>query len=52
MTLDKKIVGRWGGSIAVRINAFLSGNTSGISEGDEVVLEYKKDKIIIRKVVK
>lgn len=52
MTLDKKVIGNWGGSVAVRINGLNASQVSGISEGDEVYLEYRKDKIIIRKVAK
>ena len=47
---DYKVVGNWGGSVAVRINGLAASQKSGISEGDKVELEYKKGKIIIRKV--
>lgn len=49
MTLDKKIIGNWGGSLAVRINGLMASQTSGIAEGDKVELMYKKDCIIIKK---
>ncbi len=49
--VDKKIIGTWGGNAAVRLNGMELRKT-GISEGDEVILEYRKGKIIIRKVVK
>lgn len=49
MTLDKKIIGNWGGSLAVRINGLMASQTAGIAEGDAVELTYKKGVIIIKK---
>lgn len=49
MTADRKVIGNWGGSVAVRINGLNASIVSGISEGDKVELYYKKGQIIIKK---
>lgn len=49
MIEDAKVVGNWGGSLAVRINRLNASRISGISEGDKVELYYKKGQIIIKK---
>lgn len=50
--MDEKKVCNWGGNMAVRLNAVLATNVTGINFGDEVVLTYSKGKIIIEAVKK
>ena len=42
MTLEKKKIGNWGGSVAVRINGFNASEVSGISEGSGQIIIFTK----------
>lgn len=50
--MDTKKICKIGNSPAIRLNGTLLSAVSKLSDGDTVNVEYQKDKIIIRKVVK
>lgn len=47
--VDVKTIGTWGANPAIRLNGMELRKT-GMSEKDQVTVEYKKDQIIIKKV--